>query len=261
MNPTAYPDVNAVLLGLRLSVEKVLGNHFVGMYLYGSLATGDFDPQTSDIDFLVVTADELPGELVSALEVMHVRIAANDSKWTKKLEGSYIPQDTLRRYDPTQARHPSIGVDWSFGVGHHGSDWIIQRYIIREQGVVLAGPSPRTLIDPILPNELRRAVLGTLREWWSQILHDPGQIRSSEYQAYAILTMCRALYTLHHGTIVTKPMAARWVQERLDGGWISLVQRAVSWKSDVQMDCLSETLDFIRYTLAQSQQFEAELVR
>ena len=48
--PTSYPDINAVLDLLVLSVQTILGDCFVGLYLYGSLASGDFDLQRSDID-------------------------------------------------------------------------------------------------------------------------------------------------------------------------------------------------------------------
>lgn len=48
----AYPDVDAVLHTLLASARSVLRDHFIGLYLSGSLASGDFNPQTSDIDFL-----------------------------------------------------------------------------------------------------------------------------------------------------------------------------------------------------------------
>ena len=237
-------------------VQTILGNHFTGMYLYGSLASGDFDPQRSDIDFVVVTAGELPGEMLPALEAMHARLAASGSKWAERLGGSYIPQQALRRYDPAQAQHPSIGVDWSFGEVHQGSDGVIQRYILREQGVMLAGPAPQTLIDPVQPNDLRRAVVATLHEWWSQQLDNPVWMNSREYQAYAVLTMCRALYTLQHGTIVSKPVAARWTQEALSERWAGVIERALTWRYADGLEDLPETLEFIRYTLEYSQQFK-----
>ena len=60
--PTKYPEVNKILDLLLTSVSQVLGNQLVGMYLYGSLSSGDFDPQSSDIDFLVVTTSSLPNK-------------------------------------------------------------------------------------------------------------------------------------------------------------------------------------------------------
>lgn len=255
MQPTPYPSVNAVLHVLLSSVQAVLGDRFVGMYLSGSLASGDFSPQRSDIDFVVVTAGELPDELLPALEAMHARITASGSKWATKLEGSYIPQHALRRYDPTCAQHPVIRVDGSFGLDHHGSDWIIQRHTLRERGIAMAGPALQTLIDPVQPDDLRRATLATLREWWAPMHRDPARLRSCEYRAYAVLTMCRALYTLQHGAIASKTAAARWAQETLGERWAALIEQALAWPHDMQAERggatprMDETLDFIRYML------------
>ena len=45
IEPTSYPAINAIL-GLVLSnVQAVIGAHFHGMYLFGSLASGGFNPQ------------------------------------------------------------------------------------------------------------------------------------------------------------------------------------------------------------------------
>ena len=253
---TPYPDVNALLHILLSGVRTVLGNHFIGMYVYGSLAGDDFNFQRSDIDFVVVTAEELPDEMLPALEAMHARITSSGLRWATKLEGSYIPQRALRRYDPTHAQHPSVRVNGSFGVDHHASDWIIQRHIIREQGIVVAGPAPQTLIDPVRPNDLRRAAVEILREWWSPQLQDPTRLHSREYQAYAVLTMCRALYTLQYGTVVSKSVAARWAQQTLGEPWTAVIERALAWRRDAQSDNMDETLDFIRYTLEHSQRFE-----
>jgi len=248
-DPTPYPDVNTVLRLLLSRVQAALGDYFIGMYVHGSAASGDLDPQRSDIDFLVVTADVLPEEMLPVLEAMHARITASGLNWTPKLEGSYIPQQALRRYDANHAHHPALRMDGSFDVDEHGSDWVIQRHVIREKGIVVAGPAPQTLIDPVQPNELRRAVLGTLREWWKPQLHDRSRLQDPEYQAYAVLTMCRALYTLQHGTVVSKAVAARWTQEELGERWAALIERALAWPQGAQSDEMDETLDLIRYTL------------
>jgi hypothetical protein len=253
VRPTPYPSVNAILGVLLSGVKDTLGNRFIGLYLYGSLSSGDFDPERSDIDFLVVTDGELPDEMLASLAAMHARIAAGGSPWAKRFEGSYIPQQALRRYDPDHAQHPSIGVDWSFGVNGHGSDWIIQRYVIREQGVVVAGPPPQPLIDPVLQDDLRRAVLETLHGWWAEQLRHQVHLQTREYQAYAVLTMCRALYTLEKGVIVSKPVAARWAQHALDARWAGLIERALAWREEDGIDDLQETLEFIRYALERSQ--------
>jgi hypothetical protein len=250
--PPPYPDVNAVLHALLGNVQHILGDYFVGLYLYGSLASGDFDPLRSDIDFVVVTTDQLPDELISALENMHARLAASGLKWAPKLEGTYIPQAALRRYDPDAAPCPCLN-EGRFYLARHESDWVIQRYILREYGVAVAGPAVRPMIDHVQPDEIRQGVYGVLHGWWTSLLDNPSWLRDGEYRAFAVLTMCRALYTFHHGTIASKPVSARWALATLDQRWIALIEWALTWQHADQSDHLSETLDFIRYTLERSE--------
>ena len=51
ISPTSHADVNEILNLLFANVKEILQDHFIGMYLFGSLANGDFD-QHSDIDVL-----------------------------------------------------------------------------------------------------------------------------------------------------------------------------------------------------------------
>lgn len=249
--PTPYPAANAVLRLLLDEARDVLGQEFVGMYCYGSLSLGDCAPGSSDIDFLVVTEHDLPTETLRALEAMHARIAARGLLWADKLEGSYIPRAALRRYDPANNRHPTIGADWPFGVRAHDASWVIERWIVRERGVVVSGPPPETLIDPVSPDDLRAAVRGMLNGFWRAQLDgsEPEWLRTRDYQAFAILTMCRALYTLAHGAVVSKPAAAAWARERLPPPWPTLIAKALIWRHDIRPDDMAEMRAFIRYTI------------
>lgn len=246
--PTPYRDVNAVLQLLLTGVDSVLTGRLAGVYLHGSLASGGFDPARSDVDFLVVTEGRPPEGVLSSLAAMHRNIAASGLKWASKLEGSYIPRDALRRYDPKNTIHPALRVDGSFGMDGHGSDWIIQRHIIHEKGIVLLGPPARELIDPVSSDQLRGAVRGILREWWSPPFPSPGRFESEEYRAYVVLTMCRALYTLHYGTVSSKPVAARWAQQTIGEPWAGLIECALLW-TPCQPLLKDETFSFIQYTL------------
>lgn len=249
VHSTAFPVVNALLSQLLSSVKEILGSNFIGLYLYGSLASGDFDIETSDVDFLVVTRDAISVEKISALKAMHERLANGESSLAKKLEGCYVPRADIRRHSSSETEYPTLN-EGKFYLSRLGSDWIIQRHIVREQGVVVAGTtSPRDLIDAVEASDLRRAVIGILNEWWSPMLENPAWLKRDEYQAFAVLTMCRALYTIESGTIASKPVSARWTQETLDKDWTNLIEKASAWRHGEQFNRLGETLDFIRYTV------------
>ena len=260
-HPTPYPDVNALLQVLLENVQAVLTRHFVGMYLDGSLTSGDFD-QDSDIDFVVATDADVSGDLFTALQAMHDRIAAINSPWAIQLEGSYVSRHALRRYDPSHALHPNIerGNGERLKMALHDRAWAVHRYVLRERGITLRGPAPQTLIDPVSPEELRQASLESLHGWATQFLNDPAPISNRGYQSYTVLTLCRILYTLKHGAVVSKPVAARWVQERTGERWTPLIERAwvgrhnPQWKA--QAEDVDGTLDLIRYALGRSEEFE-----
>jgi len=251
-HPNLYPDVNKILNLLLTNVQEILGNQLVGMYLYGSLSSGDFNPESSDIDFLVVTTSTLSDKAIADLRSMHQRIWKSGQKWASKLEGSYIPKRDIRRHDPRSGPCPTVN-EGKFYLDKRGSDWIIQRHVIREQGTVLVGPDPKTLIDPVGPEDIRRAVKGVLQEWWFPMLEDPSWLKNhgSEYHAFTILTMCRALYALKHGTIVSKPMAARWAQKELGERWSQVIERSLAKQvSSEDRDLYNESLEFIRFTMS-----------
>lgn len=249
---TPYSDVNVAVSLLLGNVRRILGVEFVGLYLYGSLAAGDFDPVASDIDFLVVTKAELSGGVLTQLREMHRQIGTGGTGYANRLEGSYIPVKALRHYDNSNASHPSIGVDWEFGVGHHGPAWVLERHSLSRQGVVVSGPSLGTLIDNVSPRELRIAVTDLVRDFWQRQVDGADWLRPRAYQAFAILTLCRALNTLECGTLVSKRVAVEWARQSLEMKWIPHLDRAWQWRHDHTKDDMTDTLEFLRYAIARS---------
>ena len=259
--PTPYPEINDVLNRLHANVKEILGDQFVGMYLYGSLSSGDFDLETSDIDFLVVTADQTSQKQIAELQAMHEQTWATSLKRAGKLEGAYVPLELIRRHNSTGAPCPTVN-EGRFYVANLGSDWIIQRHVVREHGVVIEGPDPKTLIDLVSPDDIRGAVLAVLREWWFPMLEDPSWLREhdSAYHAFAVITMCRVLHALETGTIVSKPKAIQWGRERLDDRWRGLIDTAVAAsRHESQYNFLEEALEFIHFIQEQTNKHEAQL--
>jgi len=250
---TPYDDVNELLNLLLTNVKEILKDEFVGMYLYGSLSSGDFNPKSSDVDFLVVTTDYLSGKTIAELEAMHNQTWAISLKRASKLEGAYIPKELIHKHNPNGLPCPTIN-EGNFYLDTPGSDWVIQRHVVRECGVVLEGPDPKTLIDFISSENIRNSVMGVLREWWFPMLEKPEWLREHDdgYRSFAVITMCRVFHALKHGTIVSKPKATQWAKENLDSKWNLLIDKAVAVSHHEEHEIyLDETLGFIRYTKEQ----------
>jgi hypothetical protein len=262
IKPTAYPDVNAILSTLLMDVRTTLSSHLIGMYLEGSLANGGFD-QSSDIDFVVVSDEKITSEQFAGLYAMHEWIAAGDSPWAIQLEGSYFSQAALRRHDPALTLHPNLerGEGERLKLAEHDESWVTHRHILRKGGIVLAGPPLATLIDPVTPDDLRRGMTPVLHDWAAHFLENPAPLASPGYQSFAVLSLCRVLYTLRQTDVVSKQVAAQWAIESLDKRWSSLIEQALRVRQsgawEAKTSPIQATLDFIRYVLEQSQPFSA----
>jgi hypothetical protein len=165
--PTPWPEVDRAVERLRDGVVEAIGGDLVGLYLSGSLGLGDFDPASSDVDVLVATAGPLPGPAVGRLRRLHGALRA-EGGWAARLEVVYLPLAALRRFDPEDAgRYPIGASDRDFTLGRQGPTWVLDRWVAREHGLVVVGPDPRELIDPIGPEQLRAAVRASLAGHWA----------------------------------------------------------------------------------------------
>jgi Domain of unknown function (DUF4111) len=248
---TAYPAIDAVLSHLLSGSLRLLGDDFFGMYLFGSLASGGFDAETSDIDFVVVTRIAIATETEAALARLNDEVQAKGAPWAGKLEGSFVPLGVFEDPEPAVAMYPTIGMGGWFGPDHKGTERALQSHMLRTDGIALAGPAPGTFIAPVSAEALRQETREVLRDWWAPQLDDPTRIRRRGYQAYAVLTMCRMLYTLETGRLTSKPAATRWARQRLPDRWHGPLDRAGAWKVDDGVNDLAATLELIRHTLGQ----------
>jgi len=258
---TLYPEVNTGAQELLRGISAVLGAQFVGMYLLRSLALGDFHPESSDLDLLIVTTAALADETVAALRELHQRVDHTTSPWARRIDAVYLPQGALREPVPTADRFPTVEWQGPLALEPLEPGWPIQRYTLREHGVVVSGPEPRSLLDCVHPDELRQASMGIVEEWQARAQRDPSWVawlQAPSNHAFVTLTLCRLLYTLHTGSVASKPAAARWVEGTLPGRWSDLIRRATSEEHTTEVvadDELHETLAFLEYTNGLYQQW------
>ena len=64
-----YPELRDVLKRFVAETRAILAENLLGVYLVGSLASGDFDLD-SDVDFLVVIDQDLTDTIAHTLETI-----------------------------------------------------------------------------------------------------------------------------------------------------------------------------------------------
>ncbi|HEY8004064.1 MAG TPA: aminoglycoside adenylyltransferase domain-containing protein [Phenylobacterium sp.] len=247
--PTPYADLNAVLAYLVEGASRLLGDNFVGVYLQGSFAVGDFS-EFSDCDFIVVTRLDITPDELPAFQALHAGVHELPYPyWRTGLEGSYVAAPILRRWS-TEPRDPPgepRGPDWAdpgtsgsppraypFWYLDHGARTLVRsehdntqvvRWCLRERGVTLAGPPPRTLVDPVTPEALRAEVRQTMDIVLSLDLQPMHLVA---WQAFWVGLFCRMLHTLSTGAVHSKKASMAWAAAALDASWRGLIERAAA---------------------------------
>lgn len=252
MHPTAYPDINILLDEIRGQMQVILGSKLVGLYLFGSLVAGDFDHALSDIDLTAATAQTIDEADFEALNRIHTSFVANHPEWNDRLEIAYISLHALKTFRTKPSQIGIISPGEPFHFKEAGKDWLMNWYVVREKGVTLFGPPPAAIIDPISKDEFIQAVKDNIREWREWVYH----MTHIGSQAYAILTLCRALYLCRNGEQVSKIQAAQWAEKVLPE-WAETIQNAILWRQhwrtvDVDPEAtFSNTRQFVNFIIDQ----------
>ena len=188
---TLPPPVTEILKTLLASLQDSLGENLVGLYLRGSLALGDFIPETSDLDILAITETLVTETEFSRLLALRHHLDTLSNTYAQRLEIAYIDRKNLGRFEPG-LRFPTLGQGEVLTWSEHRDNWILERWTVREHGLVLFGPQPRPLIDPISPAETTQAVRSHLQDWadWANDLDDADWLLPLSHKVYVVETMC-----------------------------------------------------------------------
>lgn len=222
--------LDQLMTGLRTNLRQRL----VGVYLYGSLITGDFDSGISDIDLVVVMTEELDKARFNELHQLHEQVVERHPDWDDRLELAYISSAALRTF---RSQHSTIGIispGEPFHLVRAGEDWLISWYALREDGVALVGPPITSLIDPISVDEYLRSVQDHITAYRTAV----NETANKQFLSYIVLTVARGAFTLTHGRPASKRKAAAWAKERYPQ-WSDLIEKAWRRRANPRSDRLS----------------------
>ncbi len=249
-NATQSAELNAILVELAERATAILGDNFVGAYLQGSFAVGDAD-MASDCDFLIPVHGPIDAGQEAGLRSLHREFPAREEHWAKHLEGSYPQKDELRTL-------AGIGKEWLY-IDHGWSEmqWSahcnseVVRWSLRECGVTIVGPEPKTLVDEVSGEVLRAKMRDVVADFLPSLTAWTN-LDISWSQRYAVTTLCRIMQTFEWGRVTSKKAALVWGRECLDGEWAELIQRALDnrgafWNDPADPDDVEKTVAFAGY--------------
>lgn len=243
---------------------NILGNNLVGMYLLGSIALDGFDLD-SDVDYLVVTKDELLEDEIKDIQVIKENIQKMECYPAKHLEGSYICINDLNDWNTVGEKKLYYFDNGSTIIEQSEQDnkWLT-RWVLREYGVVLFGQRPNTILPEIpkakLLDETKKSMI-QVYELYKEELNKAVCFWNSRFgQSFFVITYCRMLQTYTLGTVQSKRSAINWAMTNVDPEWIDLINEAweeregvrfgVKVKQKADSKLLKRTLYFMEYIIS-----------
>ena len=240
----------ALLRRLAVALRDELGDKLLSLSVHGSWVAGDFVPGRSDLDLLALLGDDPDHRTLAGLTAVHAAISAAAPEWDNHVEVDYVSIDAVASVLAQDGSEHSM-VRISPGEPIHllqaNLHYVLNWRAAQDYGQSILGRSPKEVLPPIPDDLVREVVIEHARQWpaWLEGASGP------EFQAYAVLTMCRALAFLSTGRQRSKHAAAVWGQEFMPE-WRGLIRWADEcWSGNdcgTTPDRLSDVTAFVQTT-------------
>ncbi|MFI7699167.1 aminoglycoside adenylyltransferase domain-containing protein [Nonomuraea sp. NPDC049480] len=225
---TPHPKIDAIVETYLSLADAEAPGLVEGLYLEGSAALDDYRPETSDVDFVAVTAAEPP---IEALERIHTRLGAHP------FEGIYLTWDDLHHNPADLGERPQAHTGkLGLGGGANPITW----HTLARHGVTCRGPKPGELDVWSDPAVLAAWTDDNLDRYWRRLVTRAsrpisrwGLAALGGYAAVWIVTgVSRLHYTLATGDVTSKTGAGRHALEAFPERWHRVINEALRLRED-----------------------------
>ena len=198
MPATEFPPDAAALLA-RLRGRLAAREDVVGVYVYGSLVTGDYSPAASDIDVIVLMRGE-PGPAVTIeLTELHTALAGTGGP-VGQLHCLYVAADAAS--DPERL--------CTYWFGDRMTQWqmkLLTQAELAAAGVALYGPWPPPGIKPVPVADIQVAVHEEITGYWRRVSRKRKLWLQDSWVDHGLVVLPRAEAVLTTGDLITKSEA------------------------------------------------------
>lgn len=239
------PDLKELISHLQRETASILKDNLIGFYLHGSLVLGGFNPNSSDIDIVVVTSS--PMTVKTKRELARFFLKCSNSPFP--IEISFLHNDQLKQW-----RHP-CPFDFHYsefwreryendlvnGTAHFlnsdvltDADLAAHITILHHKGICIKG-RPITEVFPLIPrSNYLSAIIGDFEDCLENIEKDP---------VYCTLNLIRVYWYVKEGVISSKQEAGNW--------GISIFPKELSCTIKKAMECYTAENDLHSFEKAE----------
>jgi len=243
--------LDQILERLKSKYSDILKDNLVGIYLHGSIAFNCFNPEKSDIDFIVVVKDKLSNEIQHRL--INVLLEMNDIVPKKGFEMSVVLKRHCLNFEYPTPYELHFSNDWAKNYLENPDSVCNQKFetdpdlaahftIINHCGQVLCGMP----INEVFGEVKKEYYVDSI---YTDIINAKDEILSSS--TYIILNLCRVLGYLKDDKILSKEQGGLWGLENLKVKYKNVIQNALdNYINNIDMSVNDkEKLGFAEYMI------------
>jgi hypothetical protein len=194
--------------------------------LYGSLALGDFARRVSDVDFLTVMVGPISEDEQTIIKALHQELLPAD-RWAARMDGEYAE---LEQIEAGEFDAPCLFVADGRLAGRRDvskAGWLT----LIQQGISVIGPEPAAFVPDVPWVDLEQEMWTNLYGYWLPKAESRWLFLSSTWVAFAVLTLCRIVYTMERHAVTSKSAAAAYAHDALPPQWNRLICEAERLRS------------------------------
>ena len=215
--------VGKVLRETLSNVHSILQDDLIGIYLYGSLAMGCFNPESSDIDVILV-AKKRPSKEQRKKVIEYLKGACSKNR---RIELSIIREDVVQN-----PQYP-IMVDLHFEYwgdifeNEKDNEILSNLYATKKRGFRVWGMPISDVFSEIPAQYHLRSVIEDLRHT-RKYLHESPKSVGYDPAVYWVLGSCRILAFIREEKVLSKLEGGQWGLANLPKEYHDLVKQALS---------------------------------
>ncbi|WP_032121220.1 aminoglycoside adenylyltransferase domain-containing protein [Clostridium amazonitimonense] len=228
--------------------HDILQDNLIGIYVHGSLAMNCFNPDISDIDFLMVVKENI--DFKEKRELIEVLLKLSQNAPQKGFEMSILLEEDVKHFKyPTpfilhfsNDHKERYQRDCSY-ICENGEDTDLAAHITItiSRGICLFGKPIKDTFESVPPKYYIESIVKDIVDAKEEITNSP---------TYFILNLCRVLYYLREGAICSKKEGGEWAYSHVPTQYGEVIKEALlAYKNGSSINCNSKLLtdfaDFI----------------
>ena len=210
---------------------------------------GNFEPQYSDVDFVVILKSKVNNTELLKLKILHEKYG-REHKYGSKLDGMYLQYDMLGKMNIDIEKYPYVSGANLCEAGYYDINNVTW-WSLKEYEMAIESPSIKNELLEINFGNVIQTMKYNLNDYWLPKLQTPEIFEQDMWVEFAVVTLSRIIYTLKDSEIKSKTQSCLYIANEYVE-WRDIIEEALSIRNLKSQNVISDiddrknrTVDFI----------------